>query len=833
MIIRKIDVFQFEIDGEIIAATKKAKIVGDMIYLDDMFKNEVVIKIPFGGLQINGKIPANLNAAVIMLNRFVGSFSSGSGGSIGNGGGNVISVNGKDGEVVLTGNDILLYSEGGASVTDELFWLQSDVNNNINYLWECMPPNLSYIPTLLGRKIDGNGNPLYVINRVEVYNDFQAKSKIGDIFGQQGFMGSQFDINNPPPQGSIILNLTEANDELLQDGMVFGRKGYIGIDPTLSYNDAFGSWDGYNFHDTHFIKINARKLGNGSNAWFAEILPFGDDPFIGNGAPNSTYNYGIGMYEELVVNGERVGIVEAWFNNCKKIFYSALNESGDWFDFGCYFKITDVNDDGLATAAEMVEIENLNLNDLFSDNVHAALDAQSSLSPHSNIRFEIITAYAVGDEPVVGRLYYVPDGDPLIQQSELQRTLKPLQEILESSQLPANGATIAWNETTGKAEWSPAIQNAIEDLDNNYSNLIAQIEQNTQNIEALGLLIPSAYLKDCSDVISIDSNVRFSAQYFWATESPTQKHDWVSILCKNINPFATVMTPDLGFGATDDDVIWTKDINGNDVQIIITKEDGNTPCKITIPASTKADFRYWVAKEESSFGNSYIETTTGFYRLIKSDYNLLLNNGGNNTVINFANVATSKSGVISIVLRNDLTNNVTSIGNHFIYKYTSLTFIDLSSLSNVTSIGNNFLQETHLTSIDLSSFSNVTTIGNYFLYLITPLKSIILNLPSVIKIGDYFLRGASIKSIDLSLLSNVTSIGDNFLFLCNYLESVDFGTIQDTVFAQNNNTLSVGNASQSYINGIKIYGVDVDNILLRFPNSSVNPYRNLTKGIAA
>ena len=74
--IKPIDKFQFEIDGETIAATKKAKIVGDMIYLDDKFRCGMVIKIPFSELQIDGETPEDIETATRILNTFVGTASS-------------------------------------------------------------------------------------------------------------------------------------------------------------------------------------------------------------------------------------------------------------------------------------------------------------------------------------------------------------------------------------------------------------------------------------------------------------------------------------------------------------------------------------------------------------------------------------------------------------------------------------------------------------------------------------------------------------------------------------------------------------------------------------
>ena len=72
MNIKKIDEFQFEIDGEIIAATKKAKFIGNDIYLDDIFKDEAAIKIPFDELQIDGETLVDIETAKQTLNTFIG-----------------------------------------------------------------------------------------------------------------------------------------------------------------------------------------------------------------------------------------------------------------------------------------------------------------------------------------------------------------------------------------------------------------------------------------------------------------------------------------------------------------------------------------------------------------------------------------------------------------------------------------------------------------------------------------------------------------------------------------------------------------------------------------
>jgi hypothetical protein len=70
-------------------------------------------------------------------------------------------------------------------------------------------------------------------------------------------------------------------------------------------------------------------------------------------------------------------------------------------------------------------------------------------------------------------------------------------------------------------------------------------------------------------------------------------------------------------------------------------------------------------------------------------------------------------------------NDVTTIGNNFLYSRRALNSVDLSPLTNVTTIGRYFLSYCYgLTSLDLSPLTSVSSIGTYFLFYCYALTSI-------------------------------------------------------------------------------------------------------------
>ena len=126
-----------------------------------------------------------------------------------------------------------------------------------------------------------------------------------------------------------------------------------------------------------------------------------------------------------------------------------------------------------------------------------------------------------------------------------------------------------------------------------------------------------------------------------------------------------------------------------------------------------------------------------------------------------------KNGVYQMPTENftfSLPNNVTTVGNsglsYAFYGCTSLTSVDLSSLTTMSgsySIGYAFYNCTGLTSVDLSSLTTVS--GSYSL--------------------NYAFRGCtSLKSIDLSSLTTVGNSSLSYAFYgCTGLTSVDLSSL--------------------------------------------------------
>ena len=114
------------------------------------------------------------------------------------------------------------------------------------------------------------------------------------------------------------------------------------------------------------------------------------------------------------------------------------------------------------------------------------------------------------------------------------------------------------------------------------------------------------------------------------------------------------------------------------------------------------------------------------------------------------------------------------------YKVHNINEIDLSPLEQLTSIGNDFLYQCDkLLKIDLSSLVNLESIGNNFAGACYELQTInLLGLQKLKNIGTHFLQGCyNLLTIDLSSLVNLKSIGDNCLYLCDGLQTIDLSSL--------------------------------------------------------
>ena len=114
-------------------------------------------------------------------------------------------------------------------------------------------------------------------------------------------------------------------------------------------------------------------------------------------------------------------------------------------------------------------------------------------------------------------------------------------------------------------------------------------------------------------------------------------------------------------------------------------------------------------------------------------------------------------------------------------QFTSLTSLDLSTVSVVTEIGDRFLCNcSDLQSIDLSGLINVTQIGFRFLSNCGSLSTLDLTpLNSVTRIKSSFLHGCSaLRTLDLRGLGNVAEIEHSFLSGCGTLRTLDVSSLR-------------------------------------------------------
>eukprot|EP01064_Diplonema_japonicum_P033311 TRINITY_DN6522_c1_g2_i8.p1 TRINITY_DN6522_c1_g2~~TRINITY_DN6522_c1_g2_i8.p1 ORF type:complete len:534 (+),score=81.24 TRINITY_DN6522_c1_g2_i8:98-1603(+) len=117
----------------------------------------------------------------------------------------------------------------------------------------------------------------------------------------------------------------------------------------------------------------------------------------------------------------------------------------------------------------------------------------------------------------------------------------------------------------------------------------------------------------------------------------------------------------------------------------------------------------------------------------------------------------------------------------------SVTDIDLSSLSSLRSAGNSFLAGClSLGSVDLSPLTGLEIVGASFLAGCTSLHQVNLTLPRLRTIGKGFMQGCvALIEIDLSSLTSVEYVADGFFQYNKYLHSVDFSPLKGANIARN------------------------------------------------
>jgi hypothetical protein len=209
-----------------------------------------------------------------------------------------------------------------------------------------------------------------------------------------------------------------------------------------------------------------------------------------------------------------------------------------------------------------------------------------------------------------------------------------------------------------------------------------------------------------------------------------------------------------------------------------------------------------------------------------------LNNVNYSYVVNsdVANVAVSASAsgdvtILSSFVVNDVTYNVTSIGNNAFQYRTGLTSVTIPD--SVTSIGDYaFIQCTGLTSITIPD--SVLTIGEGAFRSCTGLTTVTIP-DSVLTIGASAFQGCS-GLTSVTIPNSVLTIGESAFYGCTGLTSI---TIPDSVTSIGINpftncisltsiTVSVSNSNYSSLDGV-LFNKD-KSILIGFPGGKIGSY---------
>jgi len=338
-------------------------------------------------------------------------------------------------------------------------------------------------------------------------------------------------------------------------------------------------------------------------------------------------------------------------------------------------------------------------------------------------------------------------------------------------------------------------------MSQNNSTTIAQEITNIQgNINALENRIPPAFWTDCTNMFGFDNTqVTLIAKYFNSSVATGVDVDEIEIFCVNSDFSSIIIRPSFGFGAmtSDGGLYWVTDSNGNQQQIIFNAELNDVQCEIYIPGNCVAKFSYKVDVAESPYGRSYIETNTGFYPLEPSDFQVLSDGVYyRGQELHFKHVTCLASNVLSLVIRQDITNDVTGLNHYFCYEFTNLSFVDLYGLANIKYIGDYFFGFClSLPYIDVGIFQNVLTVGTFFL-------SDCINL----------------RNLDLSGFENVKNFGTGILWNAKNIDNIEFGNFDFTAVSHaSNQSFSTYGMSLAWQNGVDISGQFMFDIEEMFP----------------
>ena len=169
--------------------------------------------------------------------------------------------------------------------------------------------------------------------------------------------------------------------------------------------------------------------------------------------------------------------------------------------------------------------------------------------------------------------------------------------------------------------------------------------------------------------------------------------------------------------------------------------------------------------------------------------------------------------------------------NDYTYTYKNFSFVEKLKLNHLNSFKNNIIDSTWIVLLPLE---NITSIGDYFLFNCKNMEDIYLSpLKNITSVGDDFLSGCNIlKRLDLSPLHNVNSIGDNFLSNCFNLNNLDLSPLNKVNSVGNDflfNCYNLNNLDLSPLNKINSIGNDFLFNCSNLSNLNLFSLTNLTK----
>lgn len=212
------------------------------------------------------------------------------------------------------------------------------------------------------------------------------------------------------------------------------------------------------------------------------------------------------------------------------------------------------------------------------------------------------------------------------------------------------------------------------------------------------------------------------------------------------------------------------------------------------------------------------------------DVSLLCSTSTFSASITLGSFTFTKSSVIEVCIVDGslFVNNV--VPPFFCYGFSSLEFLTIPD--TITSISTCFLHTCTSFNQPLSLPSGLTSIDSDFLSGCTSFNSPLVLPDGLETIGSVFMYYCVSFSHSLFLPGSLTFVEDFFMFGClSFTGPLNIGSLPASSFGLGmfeSSSLSVPDAaSVSYLNGVSVLGSNSNDFRARFPNSDIDPFRNL------